>query len=318
MAYQPTWIKGRVTAEGDRACAERYAPIADVLREYRRHVTVWDLGANQGYFGHRLTDEFGCVSIMADYRPQLAAVCRANAGERTIALTHTFTASDLWELANSEHVGVVLALNVLHHMPDWEKALPALCNFGENILIETPGRGDTGSANYAESQKLLDAIEALEPELVTTFKSHVTPGIRRPLYRLRRPKDRIKAGYAYIGRVRPRGPHKPRPHVITSTLTEKTITYQDGESRPWVHGMNLWNWLQMGGSYPSKATVKTAVCEAAARMESPHGDLRPWNVILQGTSVTVIDSGHRRSVDDAIGLRDLLAWIDMPELAYAH
>lgn len=317
MSYQPTWIGGRETTAGDRSCADRYAVIASIVDAYRRRLTVWDLGANRGYFGIRLAESYGCVSVMADARPLLPSVCSENGLSTTIAMTHHFSAQDLRELAASEHADVVLALNVLHHFDDWQDALVSVCELGEDVLIETPGRGDVRSANYEVSQALLDAIEGFSPERVATFPSHVTPGVRRPLYRIRQRKDRLTAGYAYGGRVRARGPHPPREHVIASTVTEKTVTMA-GASRPWLPGMNLWNWLQFGGSYPSRADVRAAVIEAAEHLESPHGDLRPWNVILQGLRVSLIDAGHRASCDDAVGLSDTLAWIDHPERAYVH
>lgn len=318
MAYQDRWIAGDTTEHGDRACADRYALIRPVLQTYRRAFTVWDLGANLGYFGCRIASEFGAVSVMVDQRPALAEACRANAIPTTIAMTHRLTADDLIELAQSEHADVVLALNVLHHMPDWREALPSVMALGETVIIETPGDGDTGSAHYERSQSILHALRGYQPELIGTSPSHVTPGIQRPMFVFRRPKVSLTSSYAYRGRVRARGPHPVRPHVITSTVTAKTIRFEDGEHRPWDHGMNLWNWLQMGGSYPDRATVQQQARIVEAGLAEAHGDFKPWNLILQGQSLRAIDSGHRRSVDDAEGLAQTLQWIANPELAYVH
>lgn len=317
MAYQERWIRGVTEASGDRSCADRYAVIRSVVEAYQRQITVWDIGANLGYFGSRLAAEFGAVSVMVDQRPVLADVCRQNALPTTIAMTHRLTADDLVEIAQSEHADVVLALNVLHHMQDWRQALPALLSLGENILIETPGRDDVNSANYAESQELLDALMQQRPELLATFDSHVTSGIQRPLFLFCREKSSVSAGYAYGGRVRARGPHPVRSHVITSDLHEKSILFSDGESREWHPGMNLWNWLQMGGSYPDRAAVQQAARSAAESLDGPHGDFKPWNLILQGDYLAVIDRGHRQSVDDAQGLKQTIAWIAEPRQAYA-
>lgn len=318
MSYQDRWVRGVIQKTGDRGCADRYAMIRPVLEAYRRPMTLWDLGANLGYFGCRAADDFGAVSLMVDARPVLAHVCAENAIPTTVAMTRALTAEDLTELAASEHADVVLALNVLHHMPDWREALPAVLALGETVLIETPGEGDTGSAHYETSQAILEALWAYGPEQIGTSPSHVTPGIRRPLLMVRRQKTAITAGYAYRGRVRARGPHPVRPHRIESTLTEKRVRFSDGEDRPWHPGMNLWNWLQMGGSYPDRGMVQRAAREAAAGLRAPHGDFKPWNLILQGQTVVAIDGGHRRSVDDAAGLAATLSWITHPELAYAR
>lgn len=316
MAYQDAWIRGEIHRRGDRACAERYDVIRGEVARYQRPVTVWDLGANLGYFGCRLADEFGCVSVMVEPRQELAAMCQSNGIPTTVAMTRRLTAADLTELAASEHADVVLALNVLHHMDDWQAALGAVLALGETCIIETPSVGDVGSANYARAEAILEALTRHSAEPIGQASSHVTPGVQRTLYRVRQPKTALTRGYAYGKRVRARGAHDPRPHVITSTLEAKSIAFADGESRSWMPGMNLWNWAQMGGSYPSRQAVQSAVRSAALGSVSPHGDFRPWNLILQGETVQVIDGGHRRSVDDHTGLADTLAWVDRPELAY--
>jgi hypothetical protein len=292
--------------------------IRSVVDEYRRTITLWDLGANLGYFGCRLAEECGAVSIMVEQRPALAEVCRENAIPTTVAMTHSLSAEDLKELAASEHADVVLALNVLHHMYDWAPALEAILALGQDVIIETPGRDDTGSAHYSRSQAILDAIEALGGSVVGWADSHVTAGVKRPVYRFSQTKASVWASYAYRGRVRVRGPHPVRENQIASTLDTKTVRFSDGEERPWHPGVNLWNWLQMGGSYPDRATVRRLVQKAADGLQSSHGDFKPWNLILQGQSLQVIDHGHRMSVNDAKGLGQTLAWIDRPELAYAR
>lgn len=317
MPYQTAWIRGK-TSDGDRECAARYDVIREIVKPYTRQITVWDIGANSGYFGLRLAHEFQAVSVMVEPRSILVDVCRQNNVPTAIALQHQCSAEDLKQLAACEHADVVLALNVLHHVKDWCTALAALFQLGETLIIETPGRGDIKSANYERSQRLLEAIEALRPEVIAWAPSHVTPGVMRPIFKLTRQKTALTAGYIYGGRVRARGPHPPRKHVITSTLTEKTISYVEGETRPYVPGVNLWNFLQLGGAYPDRVSVSHAVARAAKALHVPHGDLRPWNVILRGASVQIIDSGHRKSVTDDQGLSDTLAWIANPRAAYVQ
>src|SRR5688572_9022039 len=159
MAYQDTWIRGHVVAHGERACAWRYEVIRQVVGAYQRPITVWDIGANLGYFGCRLSHDFDAVSIMVDSRPALIEMCRENDDPRTIAMLHRLSAVDLAELAASEHADIVLALNVLHHLPDWRQALTAILELGELTIIETPGRGDVGSVNYDAAMAILDALE---------------------------------------------------------------------------------------------------------------------------------------------------------------
>lgn len=310
MTYQDTWINGATVQQGERSCAERYAVVRNVVAKYQRPFTVWDLGANAGYFGLRIASEFPhAVVVMVESRPSLQAACDANALPNVIAMTHRLSVEDLKQLARCVHADVVLALNVLHHFDDPLAAYKAVSGIGRDIVIETPGRGDVGSVNYDASQALLDRIDADAPTVLADVESHVTDGVRRPMLHLRRDKLALKHGYIYGERVRARGPHRARPHVITATDTEKTIAYDSGETRAWHQGVNLWNWLQLGGSYPSRTTVANAVRQAHDAMPEPHGDFRPWNLILQGHRVAVIDGGHRRSLKDDEGLKDTLARI---------
>ncbi len=316
MAYQDVWVRG-VQRMGDRDCADRYEAVRSVVAEYSRPITLWDLGANLGYFGCRLAAEFGAVSVMVDRRPDLVAICAENQLPTTIALTHALGGRDLEELAQSEHADVVLCLNVLHHLPDWPQALAAVLALGEEVIIETPGRDDRGSAHYERSQAILSAIEAKRPAVIAWHPSHVTPGVRRPMFRFSQAKTALTSGYAYRERVRKQGPHPVRPHVITSTKSIKWVQFVGEQPRPWYPGLNLWNWAQHGGSYPVRTSVLSSIESAAEEWGSVHGDFRPWNLILQGLKVAVIDGGHRLSSPDAQGLADTLSWVSRPELAYA-
>jgi hypothetical protein len=315
MAYQPRWVRGATTDGGDRDCAARYEVIRVLLSPYTRTIAVWDLGANLGYFGLRLASEFGAVAVMVDSRPELVNVCQDNGLPTTIALTHRLSVQDLAEVAASEAPDVVLALNVLHHFADWRGALEAVLGLADRVILETPGRGDVNSANYAEAMRLLDAVEALGEPVAASFPSHVTPGVKRPMFLIDRVKDRVTSGYAYVERVRARGKHPVRPHRILRDFHTKAIAYDDGEARAWYPGMNLWNWAQLGGAWPSRETAWAAVTGAVSSMGRPHGDIRPWNFILQGDGVELIDYGHRASVPDADGLKTTLEWIDHPERA---
>ncbi len=319
MAYQDRWVRGAVLERGRRECDARYALVRSVVASYVRPITVWDIGANLGNFGHRLATEYpASVVVMAESRPVLIDVCRENALPNVAAMTHRFSLADLVELAKCERPDVVLALNVLHYFgPEAESALTCLLTMGADVVIETPGRGDTQSAQYDAAMRILSILER-DPEasIIGTSPSHVTDGIDRPMFRVKGQHPPLTAGYVYGARVRAKGAIAPRPHAFVSTETEREIQQADQDARPFVPGMNLWNWLQLGGSYPSRASVKASVLRAFDAMRKPHGDFRPWNLILQGDRVVPIDAGHRQSCEDTVGLRDTLAWIDRPELAY--
>lgn len=311
MPYQDRWIRGETTHRGQRECDARYALIRSVVAKFRRPITVLDLGANLGYFGCRLADEFGAVAVMIDSRPDLVSVCEANALPTTIALTRKLTVRDLQELAASEHFDVVLALNVLHHMKDTAGALAAVLELGDRIILETPTRDEPGVAHPERCNALLDALEGVDSTRLGEAPSHVAPGVQRPLLEIRRQKRRLTTSYAYGERV---GQPKIRTHRIEATYSRKSWCLKGQPDREWHPGMNLWNWCQMGGSYPSRAVVLAEVERAVH--EAPHGDVRPWNFILQGSQVVAIDHDHRFTHGDAQALEETLAWIRDPTAAY--
>lgn len=312
MAYQDRWIRGQVEARGERACEPRYDLVRAVVAEYTRPITVLDLGANQGYFGCRLADEFGAVSVMIEGRADLVEVCRANALPTTIALRRKLSVADLWELAYSEHFDVVLALNVLHHFQDSLSAFDAVRGMGDQVIIETPSLDDKGACGKRSHLPLLEAIESFNPDVLGYEHSHVTPGVKRPIFRLEREGQKTAVTQGYAFRARLNGNHAVRDHVIESTLDRKTVTYASGEERDWYPGMNLWNWCQLGGAYPDREAVVRAVTDAS----DEHGDLRPWNFVLQGDRVVPIDTTHRTTHAGEQALDETIAWIREPERAY--
>lgn len=315
MPYQDCWVRGATAARGERACESRYALIREAVVEgFDRPITVLDIGANLGYFGCRLADEFGAVAVMIEGRAELVESCRANALPTTIALKRKVSVQDLRELAASEHFDVVLALNVLHHFQDSLGALAAVLDMGTHVIIETPSRDDVKACGQRSHGVLLDAVDALNPDILGYTSSHVTKGAVRPLYRLQREKQALTSGYAYRSRLG--GNPAVRPHIIDATLSQKTIMYASGEERDWYPGMNLWNFCQLGGIYPDREAIVSQVIKACEHIE--HGDIRPWNFILQGAQVVPIDTAHRTRHSDEASLEETLAWIRDPEIAYTR
>src|SRR5690606_2344452 len=192
-------------------------------------------------------------------------------------------------------------------------ALAALLDMGTHVIIETPSRDDVKACGKRAHGVLLDAVDALKPDLLGYTPSHVTKGAERPLYHLQREKTALTSGYAYRSRLG--GNPAVRPHIIEATSTQKTIMYASGEERDWHPGMNLWNFCQLGGLYPDREAIVSRVTDACEAIE--HGDIRPWNFILQGEQVVPIDTAHRHRHGGEASLEETIAWIRDPEKAFA-
>lgn len=327
MSYQPLYQHGSESGASERDCAARYALIRPVIDSYRRAITVLDLGANLGYFGLRLADEsleHGplVTSVMVEREVGLVEACAINDLPNTIALRTTITVEMLEALADCEHFDVVLCLNLLHHLDDPVRALAAVLRLGEQIVIETPPPLDTGACGDPEAKLALrDALRREAPTCLGQTPSHTTPGVSRPLLHFVRPKPRLAAPYLYPSRL---GVGIPplRDHAILSTDRGKTWAMPDkGEERIWFPGINLWTYAQLGGSWPPRHEVLARVEAEYHRaldgagdvrfLSASHGDVRPWNFILSGEAVTLIDWNDPRQTDtpDPEGLRLTLAWV---------
>jgi len=294
VSYQDQWVRGTI-AGGERECASRYAAIKVELNRYRRRITMLDLGASEGYFSFRAVADFAAVAVMIEGGPQLLQLCEANALPGTILLQQRVSVEGLEALADCEHFDVVLALNVLHHFPDAARAVEAVMRLGDVTIIETPPPGDVGACGQSVIPELhQDLLDRGGREIART-PSH-TADIDRPMWVFETPKTTLRR--AYFDAWVPLNPMR-----IGASHSAKWVEFPGkDEHRPWIHGINLQTYRLLGGVWPAAENV----AEMVRRTDLPdeaHGDIRPWNFILDGTDVHLIDGRDERAIyDDAEGL----------------
>lgn len=133
MSYQDTIDPtGAVVSAGYRECEARYEVVRQAVEGLRRPFTVLDLGAAEGYFSVRLAQEFGARVVAIDSRP----VVKAIEGRVAAVRVQEMTPEDVRLLGTFD---VVLALSILHHVPDWKGMLERLDrNFRSRLIVETP------------------------------------------------------------------------------------------------------------------------------------------------------------------------------------
>lgn len=164
MTYQPT-----ATAPGERACVDRWEPIAELLDNINRPFTVLDIGAAQGWFTRRILGDFPQANVTAiDPGSGLDDLA---GHERVTVVRRKVTAIDLHRLPRHD---VTLALSVLHHFPDWPQALSLVRASRKFAVIETPTPGERWM-RYAAARRQL-------PALVSAVKAQAS----RPLGRFER------------------------------------------------------------------------------------------------------------------------------------
>lgn len=284
MNYQPIFIKGEEHGDFQRACAPRYEAIKDYLdKNYQRPFSVFDLGANYGYFGLRLAFERDAVSVLVDTKP-LDSVLERNAPSRTMWLNRHLGAEELQGLARSESFDVVLALNVVHHIPDWKSAVEALLQLGETVIFELPGKNDVGTANFPICDALREYVLSKPHELLFEMASHVS-GSLRPIIAIQ--GENTITQQAIDAELRNCAPVGIKVLSDSRGKIIKIEHKRTSESRNFIHGMNLWNFHLLGGAWPKN--IKQLVIEAVKDMGRFHDDLRPWNFILDGLKAHPID-----------------------------
>ena len=329
IPYQSVRINGAVVQTGERSCDDRFDLIRPVLAQYKRPFTVLDLGANTGYFGQRIAEEYDAVSVCIDSDPVLIETLAKNGHHAVLGIQRHLSVRDLTDIAACEHFNVVLALNVLHHFDDWEGALGAVLSLGEHVIIETPPVDDVHACGRVRHAALYDAVRRAGSVILGVSPSHTTPGVDRELVLISRPKTRLTEPFLWSDLMEAK---RMRPNTIISTATTQSWTMLDkDEHRPWFPGINLWTWAQLGGGYPSKDVVRGAVVAAYQQavlsfgpeehfVRVPHGDVRPWNFILHGTTATLIDWNDPRNLkaDDGECIHETLGALDDPKKLWVY
>lgn len=130
-AYQPVLDgKGKVVAAGERDCDDRWQAIA---AEFHRlsglPFTLLDVGAYTGYFSRRATAEYACRAFAVDDNPKLQPAPNVRVHRGRV---------DAGWIARQPRFDVILALSVLHHMPDWRDVLRELQACRGFAVVEVP------------------------------------------------------------------------------------------------------------------------------------------------------------------------------------
>lgn len=291
--YQESWIRGKSVASGQRTCGDRYDMIAPFFSNYKRRFSVFDLGANLGYFSFRIAEDFDAVCTMADNRPQLIDLCKAN-NSNVNWLNTRLNAHDLARLAECEQFDVVLALAVLHHFrQDWKIAFEAVRALGQWVIVEIPARADGDTLNPEIHAELYDHILS-EGKLIGYIPSH-TSGEPRPIVLVKGHAPRISKKYL--------GSQAKDPIMdlhLDFDKAEIQIRHLDAsqktEVRDYVPGINLWSFHKLNGTYPERIDETFVACNAS--MSAKHDDLRLWNYILSGRELQPIDVGNKAFNND--------------------
>lgn len=293
--YQDIWVNGVVRTKGVRDCEGRYKPIAAHCRQYTRPITVLDIGANLGYYSFRLSSEFNCISVMIEgstgyQKALLNLIKEQRCRDKLILLGTQVDLETLRELSKCEHFDVVLALRVVHHFKEpFSDVIDAIASLGDFTFFELPTAGeDKVRAKARVQNELADHSKVLASynyEKVGEFTIHVGSTMS-PLYMVENTDKTITRPFY--------GSPREIQHSVESTFTTKRLLKEDTLKRgdlvnEWVPGINIFTYLTLYGLFPHRKKVAQQIRNYRLPTGSPLQDIRPWNFILSGDRVALID-----------------------------
>lgn len=277
--YQPIWtpdgIDGRVPYQ--RPCEDRYETIRALASRFNRPFSVLDIGSNFGYFDVRLMAEFECCCCLVDNK-LVGSVLKANdVMDRSAVIFRHLSAVTLESWAKSEHFDIVLGLAVLHHFDEPVRALQAMRQLGSWTVLEVPGEDDIGAANAERHGSIAAALADEVP--VGHCPSHVSES-ERPVYVLENAPYLFEQSLDAADRDAP----QYQDYRVRADFDESVFLKGETDERPFVPGVNLWNFMSLGGIWPDQATIERG-CEP---WRDTHPDFQPWNFVV-GFGIQPID-----------------------------
>lgn len=275
--YQPIWCNGSVNGyyPYQRDCAERYEVVKQLASKFNRPFSVLDVGSSYGYFDVRLMEDFPeAVCVLIDNK-EVVPVLKENLQlDRSVVVKRKITAAELEALSLSESFDIVLGLSVLHHFDDPFRAYNALRRLGWWSVFEVPGIDDLEAA-FPERHGLVRDL-FFNSDARGYFQSHT--GSPRPYY--------VLENVPFIDEQSIDAADRDAPGYLRYALNvdfDKATFEKDGLERPFIPGMNLHNFLRLGGGWPTSELI-----DQECRQYVGHPDCFPWNFIL-GRGITPID-----------------------------
>ena len=307
--YNDIRIKGKIISSGYRNSEKRYNEIFKFCKKFNRPISVLDLGAAEGYFTFRLSEDFSGVFIAVESNPErkLLELCIKNDNRKVLLLDKQMNLKNLKNLKEVQHFDVVLALNIIHHFDEpFQDVLDTLVSMSSFCFLEHPNpleNKSTKNSQRLETEKL--NLGSFDPILLTKNKSGLgnsfNQKLERNLWLLQNLQSKtIDRGW--------RGASKydeefgPGNHIsIKSNFDKIDIDYGlRDEKRTWIQGIDLRTFLENNGVYPTNNEIINLIDNL--KIENAK-DLGPHNLILNGANLFPIDQDDKF---DAVNTKEKL------------
>lgn len=297
--YNDVRIQGQTISLGYRESVERYQEIFEFCKKFNRPISVLDLGAAEGYFTFRLSEDFSgvFVAVEGDSKRNLLDSCKKNNNQNILLLEKQMNLKHLQNLKEVQHFDIVLALNVVHHFDEpFQDVLELLVSMSSFCFFEHPNSLEntaTKNSSRVKSEKL--ELEKFLPQLLNKSKSGLGDAVNKKLERnmwLLKNTQSKTIDRAWRGTEKYDEEFGPDSHIdIKSNFDEILIDYGSrNEKRNWIQGIDLRTFLENNGVYPTNDQVFDMIDSMNADNAR---DLGPHNLILNGHELFPIDQDDK-------------------------
>ena len=311
--YNDVRIKGETVFSGYRNSEKRYDEIFQFCKKFNRPISVLDLGAAEGYFTFRLSEDFSGVFVAVENNPQrkLLELCIKNNNRNILLLDKQMNLKHLKHLKEVQHFDIVLALNIIHHFDEpFQDVLETLVSMSSFCFMEHPNSledNSTKNSHRLKTEKL--RLEKFKPKLLNKNQSGLgnssNQKLERDMWLLENTKSKtIDRGWRGSSRYNEQfGPNNEIN--IKSNFDEINVDYSlREEKRNWIHGIDLRTFLENNGVYPTNDEIIHLI--DTMNVDDAQ-DLGPHNLILNGKQLFPIDQNDK--LDDVNTKEKLKAFL---------
>jgi len=311
--YNDVRISGETVSSGYRNSEKRYDEIFQFCKKFNRPISVLDLGAAEGYFTFRLSEDFSGVFVAVENNPQrkLLELCIKNNNHNILLLDKQMNLKHLKHLKEVQHFDIVLALNIIHHFDEpFQDVLETLVSMSSFCFMEHPNSledNSTKNSHRLKTEKL--KLEKFKPKLLNKNQSGLgnfsNQKLERDMWLLENTKSKtIDRGWR--GSSKYNEQFGPNTEInIKSNFDEINVDYSlREEKRNWIHGIDLRTFLENNGVYPTNDEIIDLI--DTMNVDDAQ-DLGPHNLILNGKQLFPIDQNDK--LDDVNTKEKLKAFL---------
>jgi len=297
--YNDVRIKGKTILSGYRNSEKRYDEIFKFCKKFNRPISVLDLGAAEGYFTFRLSEDFSGVFIAVESNPErkLLELCIKNNDRKVLLLDKQMNLKNLKNLKEVQHFDIVLALNIIHHFDEpFQDVLDTLVSMCSFCFMEHPNSLENESTKNSQRLKTEKLnLDSFDPILLNKTQSGLGNSFNQKLERnlwLLKNTQLKTIDRGWRGASKYNESFGPGNHIsIKSNFDKIDIDYGlRDENRTWIQGIDLRTFLENNGVYPTNDEIINLIDDLEIKNAR---DLGPHNLILNGERLFVIDQNDK-------------------------